>query len=124
LSGALSKPEKLTIESFQKIMYRDPIVKSIPLTFWRAAYIIFDRVASTIFAMPLLSQTESTQKPSFEVISIKRSLTNGPRESGAHKDRLVTTQASLRTLLQHAYSRPGRNGGPGNVIIQVIEKPN
>lgn len=60
--------------------------------------------AFTVF--PLLSQTTPTQKPSFEVVSIKPSPPgNGPRGGGPRGDRFAMTGATFRTLLQIAYQR-------------------
>src|SRR6516225_5035555 len=79
-----------------------------------------------IAVMPLLSQTSSKAKPSFEVISIKPS---APLEGGrvrigggARGDRYTMSNANLRMLLQQAYSK-NSNAGPGGQI-QLIGGPN
>jgi uncharacterized protein (TIGR03435 family) len=65
--------------------------------------------AAAVFAVvPLLSQTSSGPKPSFEVISIKPTAPNLNfiRGGAARGDRFSMTGANLRMLLQNAYGRP------------------
>jgi uncharacterized protein (TIGR03435 family) len=75
--------------------------------------------------LPLLSQTSSNKKPAFEVISIRPSapLGTGPIRvgGGARGDRYTMNNATLRMLLQQAYSK-GANAGPGGQI-QLIGGP-
>src|SRR5262249_8447490 len=81
-------------------------------------------IAAFAFAViPLLSQTNPA-KPAFEVVSIKPSAPNlGIRGGGPRGDRFTMTGASLKMLLQIAYTRPNSNGAPGNQI-QIIGGPN
>jgi len=84
-------------------------------------------IAALAFAVfPLLSQTSTTKKPSFEVVSIKPN-TPGPGPNfiggGPRGDRYSMNGANLRMLLQQAYSRSFTGGGPGQ-IIQIIGGPN
>ena len=70
---------------------------------------------------PLLSQTSPEKKPSFEVISIKPSAPNlGLRGGGPRGDRLSLTGASLRMLLQNAYSKVGSSP---LAQLQIINGP-
>src|SRR5215471_13832615 len=65
--------------------------------------------AATAFAVaPLLSQTFSGPKPSFEVISIKPTAPSLSfiRGGAARGDRYNMAGANLRMLLQNAYGRP------------------
>jgi uncharacterized protein (TIGR03435 family) len=76
--------------------------------------------------LPLFSQTASSPKPSFEVISIKPSAPlggGGPIRigGGTRGDRYTMNAATLRMLLQQAYSKPG-NAGPGSQV-QLIGGP-
>ncbi len=77
-------------------------------------------------AIARLSSQTTTQKPSFDVISIKPSppIGNGPFRvgGGAQGDRYTVNSATLRMLLQTAYQRAGNTpltgrleiiGGPG-----------
>jgi uncharacterized protein (TIGR03435 family) len=76
--------------------------------------------ASALAVFPLLSQT--TKKPSFEVISIKPTAP-GPnfiRGGAPRGDRLDFTGANLRMLLQVAYARIGN--APGGQL-QIIGGP-
>ena len=81
--------------------------------------------AFAVAALPLLSQTSANKKPSFEVVSIKPSapLGAGPIRigGGARGDRYTMSSATLRMLLQQAYSK-NSNAGPGGQI-QLIGGP-
>src|SRR2546428_7364879 len=69
----------------------------------KAALIIF---ALAFAVVPLISQTAATQKPSFEVVSIKPSAPGlGIRGGGPRGDRYSMVGAKLRTLLQNGFSR-------------------
>lgn len=74
-------------------------------------------------AVPLASQTQ--QKPSFEVVSVKPSppMTGGPIRvgGGAQGDRFVMSSATLRMLLQMAYQRAGNTPLSGQ--MQIIGGP-
>lgn len=73
-------------------------------------------------ALPLLSQTSPTPKPSFEVISIRPSAPNlGIRGGGARGNRYTMSGASLRMLLQNAYQRPPAAGPVAQ--LQIIGGP-
>lgn len=78
-----------------------------------------------VAVLPLFSQTASSKKPSFEVISIKPSapLVGGAIRigGGTRGDRYNMTGVTLRMLLQQAYSKNG-NGGTG-AQIQLIGGP-
>jgi uncharacterized protein (TIGR03435 family) len=79
-----------------------------------------------VAGMPLLSQTSSNPKPSFEVVSIKPSAPlggGGPIRvgGGARGDRYTMSNANLRMLLQQAYSK-NSNAGPGGQV-QLIGGP-
>jgi uncharacterized protein (TIGR03435 family) len=82
-------------------------------------------IAALAFAViPLLSQTNPSPKPSFEVISIKPSAPNpsGIRGGGARGDRYTMAGSTLRMLLQNAYQRPSTGGPLGQV--QIVGGPN
>src|SRR5215471_15802550 len=75
-------------------------------------------------AVPLLSQTGQTAKPSFDVISIKPSApVNGPsiRGGGARGNRYTMSNATLRMLLQN-YQRIAPGAPVGQ--IQIVGAPN
>src|SRR5215475_10328300 len=78
-----------------------------------------------VAALPLSSQTSSGKKPSFEVVSIKPSAPLGPGPirigGGARGDRYTMSSATLRMLLQQAYSK-NSNAGPGGQI-QLVGGP-
>src|SRR5215471_11484502 len=78
-----------------------------------------------VAALSLLSQTSSGKKPSFEVVSIKPSAPLGPGPirigGGTRGDRYTMNSATLRMLLQQAYSK-NSNAGPGGQI-QLIGGP-
>ena len=78
--------------------------------------VVLSCTAFAFAVMPLLSQTESPKKPSFEVISIKPSPPgNGPRGIlGFRGDRFTMNGATVRMLLQFAYRRRNDQmvGGP------------
>src|SRR5262249_4965913 len=77
--------------------------------------------------IPLLSQTATTQKQSFEVVSIKptQPSPNGLRIGGGapRGDRVNMVGANLRMLLQQAYGK-GNGTGPLAGQLQVIGGPN
>src|SRR5215831_19209298 len=76
-------------------------------------------------AVPLLSQTLQTAKPSFDVISIKPSApANGPgiRGGGPRGNRYTMSNATLRMLLQNGYQRIAPGAPVGQ--IQIIGAPN
>jgi uncharacterized protein (TIGR03435 family) len=79
--------------------------------------------AFILAAVPLSSQTE--QKPSFEVVSIKASppMTGGPIRvgGGPQGDRFVMSSATLRMLLQTAYQRASNTPLSGQ--LQIIGGP-
>jgi uncharacterized protein (TIGR03435 family) len=80
--------------------------------------------AAFAFAViPLLSQTSPTPKPSFDVISIKPSAPNlnGIRGGGARGDRYTMSGATLRLLLQNAYTRTSTMGPIAQ--LQIIGGP-
>src|SRR5206468_8055966 len=75
-----------------------------------------------LFIAPLLTQTASSKKPSFDVISVKPSPpgTTGPRGIiGPRGDRFNMPGAPLRMLLQYAYrsALPTANLNQSNQII-------
>src|SRR5687768_12983208 len=72
--------------------------------------------------VPLLPQTPSASKLSFDVVSIKPS-TPGPgmRGGGARGNRYTMNGATLKMLLQTAYQRPS-SGGP-TTQLQVVGGP-
>src|SRR5215471_296196 len=78
-----------------------------------------------VAALSLLSQTSPNKKPSFEVISIKPSAPPGAGPirigGGARGDRYTMSSATLRMLLQQAYSK-NSNAGPGGQI-QLVGGP-
>jgi len=79
-----------------------------------------------VIPFPLLSQTTTQPKPSFDVVSIKPSAPNlGIRGGGPRGDRFAMSGANLRMLLQTAYGRSG-NGPVGGLIgqLQIIGGPN
>jgi len=80
-------------------------------------------IAAFLFAVfPLLSQTSSSKKPSFEVVSIKPSAPGlGIRGGGPRGDKYIMTGASLRMLLQQGYSRSATGGPLGQ--LQIIGGP-
>ena len=80
--------------------------------------------ASAFAVFPLLSQTPATTpKPSFEVVSIKPSQPGlGIRGGGPRGDRFTMTGATLRILVQQAYSRA--NNSPLGGQLQIIGGPN
>jgi len=78
--------------------------------------------AFTFAVIPLLSQTAPSEKPSFEVISIKPSAPNlGIRGGGPRGDRYTMSGASLRMLLQQGYSKA--NNMPLGGQLQIIGGP-
>jgi bla regulator protein blaR1 len=72
----------------------------------RTGKIIFSLAVITTAAIPLLSQTPPTQKPSFEVASIKSSDPGNNRFAivGQPGGRLIVTGASLKGLIAFAYA--------------------
>ena len=83
-------------------------------------------LALGIVVVPLLSQRNPPKKPSFEVISIKRS--SGARAAGAgiggssvRGNRVIMPNGTLRGLLQLAYQRPD---GPPLLTDQIVGGPN
>src|SRR5215475_1576184 len=81
-------------------------------------------LAAAAFAVvPLLSQTSSGPKPSFEVISIKPTAPNQNfiRGGAARGDRYTMAGANLRMLLQNAYGRPSAGIPFGQ--LQIIGGP-
>jgi uncharacterized protein (TIGR03435 family) len=83
------------------------------------------RILASSFAVaiiPLFSQTPATPKPSFEVISIKRSAP-GPNIQGfgGLGDRFNVTGGTLRFLL-NIYS--GANNKPSGDQLRIINAPN
>src|SRR5215467_9698153 len=90
----------------------------------KARKVILFLAACTFAVMPLLSQTSTKPKPSFDVISIKPSAPNlGIRGGGARGDRFTMTGASLRMLLQNGYQPLSSGGGPIGQL-QIIGGPN
>jgi uncharacterized protein (TIGR03435 family) len=87
--------------------------------------VLLRAAAFAVVALPLLSQTSANKKPSFEVVSIKPSapLGAGPIRigGGARGDRYTMSSATLRMLLQQAYSK-NSNAGPGGQI-QLVGGP-
>src|SRR5262249_19892708 len=83
-------------------------------------------LAAIAFAViPLLSQTSSTKKPSFEVISIKPSAPGlGIRGGGARGDRYRMAGATLRMLLQNAYQRSAAGVPVLGGQLQISGGPN
>jgi uncharacterized protein (TIGR03435 family) len=90
----------------------------------KAGKVLLFLAACTFAVMPLLSQTSTKPKLSFEVISIKPSAPNlGIRGGGARGDRFTLTGASLRMLLQNGY-QPLSSGGGGLLgQLQIIGGP-
>src|SRR2546421_11566395 len=85
--------------------------------------VVFMTAAFAFAVIPLLSQTAPNPKPAFEVISIKPSAPNlGLRGGGPRGDRYSMVGATLKMLLQTAYSRPSSGGLPAQ--LQVIGGPN
>jgi len=85
---------------------------------WKNAF----RLAALLFmAVPLLSQTAQTTKPSFDVVSIKPSEPNamGMRGGGTRGNRYTMTGANLRMLLQQGY----REATDGPSQLQIINPP-
>ena len=81
------------------------------------------RLAALLFmAVPLLSQTGQTTKPSFDVVSIKPSAPNamGMRGGGTRGNRYTMTGATDRVLLQQGYREA--SDGPGQ--LQLVGEPN
>ena len=79
--------------------------------------------ASAFAVIPLLSQTPSPNKPSFEVVSVKPGAPGtGFRGGGPRGNSLSITNAPLRMLVQMAYQR-GSAPGPA-MQLQVIGAPN
>jgi len=80
-------------------------------------------IAAFLFAVfPLLSQTSSSKKPSFEVVSIKPSAPGlGIRGGGPRGDKYIMTGASLRMLLQQGYARTATAGPIAQ--LQIIGGP-
>ena len=85
------------------------------------------RVVLIVFAFafavfPLLSQTPAAPKPSFEVVSIKPSAPGlGIRGGGPRGDRFTMVGATIRVLIQQAYSR-ANNTLPGGQL-HIIGAP-
>jgi uncharacterized protein (TIGR03435 family) len=79
--------------------------------------------ASAFAVMPLVSQTPASQKPSFEVISVKPGAPDarGFRGGGPRGNSLSMTNVPVRVLVQQAYSRSA-GSGPGPQI-QIIGAP-
>ena len=74
-----------------------------------------------IAAVPLVSQTNTQKKPSFEVVSIKRSSGTPTVARGSRGNRITIPNATLRTLLQRAYQHPD---GPPLLTNQIVGGPN
>ena len=79
-----------------------------------------------IAVVPLLSQTNPQKKPSFEVVSVKRS--SGARAAGAgiggssvRGNRIIIPNGTLRALLLLAYQHPD---GPPLLTDQIVGGPN
>lgn len=91
----------------------------------KIAKVLLLTASLSVAALPLLSQTSSGKKPSFEVVSIKPSapLGAGPIRigGGARGDRFTMNNATLRMLLQQAYSRNSNANTGGQ--IQLIGGP-
>src|ERR1044072_57498 len=86
---------------------------------WKNAFRI---TAVLLMAVPLLSQTPQTAKPSFDVISIKPSAPTamGMRGGGTRGNRYNMTGANLRMLVQQAY----REATDGPSQLQIVGAPN
>jgi bla regulator protein blaR1 len=87
--------------------------------------VVFLAILALLSVIPLLSQTAATQKPSFEVVSIKPTQpSSGFRIGGGapRGDRVNLAGANLRMLLQQAYSK----GTVGILAgqLQIIGGPN
>jgi len=91
----------------------------------RVSLVVCPALFALLSVIPLLSQTAATQKPSFEVVSIKPTPpSSGLRIGGGapRGDRVNLVGANLRMLLQQAYSKG--NVGPLAGQLQVIGGPN
>ena len=83
--------------------------------------VVFVAVIAVFTVIPLLSQTPPAQKPAFDVTSVKRTGVDARgRGMNMGGDRFVATGATLKTLVQFAYSKPG------NPLFnyQIIGAPN
>src|SRR5215831_5115880 len=83
--------------------------------------VVFVAVIAVLTVIPLLSQPPPAQKPSFDVTSVKRTGVDATgRGMNMRGDRFVATGATLKTLVQFAYSKPG------NPLFnyQIIGAPN
>src|SRR5262245_50774857 len=91
----------------------------------KVSLVVFPAVFALLSVISLMSQTATTQKPTFEVVSIKPTQpSTGLRIGGGvpRGDRVNLVGANLRMLLQQAYSKG--NVGPLAGQLQVIGGPN
>src|SRR5579883_2303787 len=92
----------------------------------RTGKVLLFLMAFTVAVLPLLSQTSPAKKPSFEVVSIKPNVTplGGPIRigGGARGDRYTMT-ATLRLLVQQAYTQTTASGPMFGSTLQIIGGP-
>src|SRR5215475_2231732 len=91
----------------------------------KVSLVVFPALFALLSVIPLMSQTAATQKPSFEVVSIKPTQPSSSLRIGGgvpRGDRVNLVGANLRMLLQQAYSKG--NVGPLAGQLQVIGGPN